>query len=43
MTAIAVGYSDSLALKQDGSVVAWGCDIGLDVGNCTVPAADGLS
>jgi alpha-tubulin suppressor-like RCC1 family protein len=37
VTAIAAGYFHSLALKQDGSVLAWGCD-GSDNGQCTVPA-----
>jgi PASTA domain/Regulator of chromosome condensation (RCC1) repeat len=37
--AIAAGDFDSLALKEDGSVLAWGCGEGRDVGQCTVPAA----
>ena len=28
----------SLALKSDGSVLAWGCSSGNDYGQCTVPA-----
>jgi hypothetical protein len=36
VTAIAAAYAHSLALNQDGSVVAWGC-AGFDVGQCTVP------
>ena len=40
MTAIAGGYGHSLALKGDGSVVAWGC-VGYDAGQCNVPS--GLS
>jgi Regulator of chromosome condensation (RCC1) repeat/Putative Ig domain len=42
--AVAVGYSHSLALKDDGTVVAWGPNGGLggfDYGQVTVPA--GLS
>jgi Regulator of chromosome condensation (RCC1) repeat/PASTA domain len=39
-TAIAAGSSHSLALKSDGTVVAWGCAVG-DHGQCSVPA--GLS
>ena len=38
VTAIAVGPFQDLALKQDGSVIAWGCGLG-DFGGCTVPAA----
>ena len=38
MTAIAAGYFHSLALKADGSVVAWGCGHGEDNGQCRVPA-----
>jgi Regulator of chromosome condensation (RCC1) repeat len=37
VTAIAAGDFHSLALKEDGSVVAWGC--GADFGQCTVPVA----
>ena len=39
MTAIAAADYDSLALKQDGSVIAWGCGGGANFGQCTVPAA----
>jgi alpha-tubulin suppressor-like RCC1 family protein len=39
VTAIAAGAFHSLALKEDGSVVAWGCGEGRDLGQCTVPAA----
>jgi hypothetical protein len=42
VTAIAAGEDYSLALKQDGSVVAWGCGssggINRDFGQCTIPA-----
>jgi uncharacterized repeat protein (TIGR01451 family) len=38
VTAIAAGHLHSLALKQDGGVVAWGC-AGTDTGQCVVPAA----
>src|SRR6266540_1134718 len=38
VTAIAAADYDSLALKQDGGVVAWGCRSS-DSGQCTVPAA----
>ncbi len=38
MTAIAAGLRHSLALKQDGSVLAWGCG-DVDYGQCTAPAA----
>jgi hypothetical protein len=37
--AIAAGTAHSLALKQDGSVIAWGCGSPYDLGQCTVPAA----
>jgi hypothetical protein len=40
VTAIAAGTAHSLALKGDGTVVAWGCR-GFDYGQCTVPS--GLS
>jgi alpha-tubulin suppressor-like RCC1 family protein len=39
VTAIAAGVTHSLALKQDGSVIAWGCGRGNDHGQCAVPAA----
>jgi hypothetical protein len=39
VTAIAAGSDFSLALKDDGTVVAWGC--GFNYGECTVPT--GLS
>ena len=41
MTAIAAGDYHSLALKGDGTVVAWGCANGADEGQCSVPS--GLS
>jgi len=34
VTAIAAGYADSVALKDDGTVVAWGSN---DSGQATVP------
>jgi hypothetical protein len=40
VTAIAAGSAHSLALKGDGTVVAWGCPGG-DAGECNVPS--GLS
>jgi alpha-tubulin suppressor-like RCC1 family protein len=40
VTAIAAGGAHSLALKRDGTVVAWGCR-GVDTGECGVPS--GLS
>ena len=49
MVAIAGGFYHSLALKQDGSVLAWGCGsnggFNLDWGQCTVPdaAASGVT
>ena len=36
VTAIAAGYSHSLALKSDGTVVAWGCAASTS-GQCNVP------
>jgi Regulator of chromosome condensation (RCC1) repeat/PASTA domain len=45
VTAIAAGDFQSLALKSDGSVVAWGCGsnggFNLDFGQCAVPPAAG--
>ena len=41
MTAIAAGTDHSLALKGDGTVVAWGCGARTDYGQCSVPS--GLS
>jgi hypothetical protein len=40
VTAVAAGLAHSLALKDDGTVVAWGC-VGDDFGQCSVPS--GLS
>jgi alpha-tubulin suppressor-like RCC1 family protein len=37
VTAIAAGTGQSLALKSDGTVVAWGCGGGSDTGQCRVP------
>jgi len=43
VTAIAAGTFHSLALKKDGSVVAWGCvgppDAIIHFGQCRVPAS----
>ena len=41
VTAIAAGAYHSLALRGDGTVVAWGCGAGFDYGQCSVP--NGLS
>ncbi|TMK75362.1 MAG: hypothetical protein E6G45_13720 [Actinobacteria bacterium] len=41
VTALAGGITHSLALKDDGTVVAFGCGPGYDLGQCDVP--DGLS
>jgi hypothetical protein len=41
VTATAAGWVDSLALKMDGTVAAWGCGSGPDYGQCSVPS--GLS
>jgi hypothetical protein len=38
VTAIAAGYAHSLAVKNDGSVVAWGCGDGFNYGQCDVPS-----
>jgi hypothetical protein len=37
MTAIAAGFAHSLALKGDGTVLAWGCAAG-NAGQCDVPS-----
>jgi Regulator of chromosome condensation (RCC1) repeat/PASTA domain len=37
VSAIAAGSAQSLALKDDGTVVAWGCGGGRDYGQCSVP------
>jgi hypothetical protein len=37
VTAVAAGHVHSLALKGDGTVVAWGCGGGTDWGQCSVP------
>jgi alpha-tubulin suppressor-like RCC1 family protein len=39
VTAVAAGISHSLALKSNGTVVAWGCGAPSDAGQCTVPNA----
>jgi hypothetical protein len=39
VAAIAAGVVHSLALKQDGSVIAWGCPRFNDYGQCNIPAA----
>ena len=39
MIAIAASEFHSLALRKDGSVVAWGCDTSTDNGECDVPAS----
>ena len=37
--AIAAGDDQSIGLKSDGSIVAWGCrDFGSDFGQCTAPS-----
>jgi Regulator of chromosome condensation (RCC1) repeat len=36
VTAVAAGFGQSLALKGDGTVVAWGCGFG-NYGQCSVP------
>jgi alpha-tubulin suppressor-like RCC1 family protein len=41
VTAVAAGYYHSLAVRGDGTVVAWGCGDGWDFGQCNVPS--GLS
>jgi len=39
VTAVAAGSFSSLALKSDGTVVAWGCDVNPDRGECNVPGS----
>jgi alpha-tubulin suppressor-like RCC1 family protein len=39
VSAIAAGNFHSLALKDDGRVIAWGCAPWADAGQCAVPAA----
>jgi Regulator of chromosome condensation (RCC1) repeat/PASTA domain len=39
VTAISAGHGHSLALKGDGTVVAWGCGSIFGNGQCTVPAS----
>ena len=41
VTAIAAGDAHSLALKQGGTVLAWGCRGSTDDGQCSVPASAG--
>ena len=41
VTAIAAGTAQSLALRRDGSVVAWGCAGTANFGQCDVPAGLG--
>ena len=38
VTAVAGGELHSLALKGDGTVVAWGCGGAVDSGQCSVPS-----
>jgi hypothetical protein len=38
VTAIAAGSAHSLALKGDGTVVAWGCGGNANAGQCSVPS-----
>jgi Regulator of chromosome condensation (RCC1) repeat len=38
VTAIAAGDYQSLAVKNDGTVVAWGCSFGANYGQCNVPS-----
>src|SRR5437867_3109801 len=37
VSAVAAGEWHSLALKRDGTVVAWGCAGGANFGQCTIP------
>lgn len=38
MTAIAAGAFQSLALRSNSKVVAWGCDLDANAGQCKVPS-----
>jgi hypothetical protein len=38
VTAIAAGAWHSLALRRNGTVVAWGCDLDRNPGACNVPS-----
>jgi hypothetical protein len=38
VTAVAAGQAHSVALKRDGTVVAWGCGAPFSYGQCSVPS-----